>query len=202
LNVYVESNFVLELALAQEQHGSCEVLLRLAEEEQVRIILPAYSLAEPYETLKRRHLGRSEVKTTLDKEIRQLSRSANYALQVRDFGTVTSLLIDSGREEIQRLEATRARLLRRAEIIPFDSSILRSSSDLQAAYDLDPQDAIIFASILLHLARAESIMPSCFLSRDKDFEDPDLVERLGRHGCKLLFRFDHGVGYVQSRLSR
>ncbi|MEA2694179.1 MAG: hypothetical protein QOJ16_3566 [Acidobacteriota bacterium] len=201
MNVYVESNFVLELALAQEQHGSCEELLRLAEEEQVRIILPAYSLAEPYETLRRRHLGRAQVKRTLDKEIRELSRSANYALQVRDFGTVTSLLIDSGREEIQRLEATRARLLRIAEIIPLDGSILRSSSDLQAAYDLEPQDATIFASILLHLARAEFIL-SCFLSRDQDFEDPDLVERLGRHGCKLLFRFDHGVGYVQSLLSR
>ena len=201
MNVYVESNFVLELALAQEQHGSCEVLLRLGEEGHVRMILPAYSLAEPYETLRRRHLGRSQVKRTLDKEIRELSRTANYAERIRDFGGVTSLLIDSGREEIQRLEVVRARLLRSAEIIPLDSSILLSSADLQAAYDLEPQDATIFASVLLHLARTVSV-PSCFLSRDKDFEDPDLVERLRQHSCKLLQRFDHGAGYVRSLLSR
>src|SRR6185369_11053850 len=116
--------------------------------------------------------------------------TANYAERIRDFGGVTSLLIDSGREEIQRLEVVRARLLRSAEIIPLDSSILLSSADLQAAYDLEPQDATIFASVLLHLARTVSV-PSCFLSRDKDFEDPDLVERLRQHSCKLLQRFDH-----------
>ena len=31
MNVYVESNFVLELALLQEQSGSCEEILSLAE---------------------------------------------------------------------------------------------------------------------------------------------------------------------------
>jgi predicted nucleic acid-binding protein len=201
LNVYVESNFVLELALAQEQHGSCEELLLLAEEERIRIILPAYSLAEPYETLKRRHRSRSQVKETLDREIRELSRSANYVSQVRNFGAVTSVLIDSGGEETQRLEATRSRLLRHAEIIPLDCSILQSASDLRSTYALEPQDATIFASILSHLERSES-KASCFLSRDQDFGDPDLSERLGQLRCKLLSRFDHGVGYIRSVLFR
>ena len=55
MNVYVESNFVLELALLQEQHASCEALLRLCEEGGIQLVIPAYSLAEPYETLTRRH---------------------------------------------------------------------------------------------------------------------------------------------------
>jgi predicted nucleic acid-binding protein len=201
LNVYVESNFVLELALAQEQRGSCEDLLRLGEESRVRLVLPAYSLAEPYETLKRRHQGRSQVKRALDQEIGELGRTAEYTERVRSFGAVTSLLIDSAREEMQRLEAVRLRLLRVAEVIPLDSAVLESSADLQARFGLEPQDAAILASVLRHIEQGAP-MPNCFLSRDRDFEDPDLVERLREHGCKLLPRFDHGFGYVQNLLSR
>ena len=44
MNVYVESNFVLELALRQEQFTSCETILSLCEEGQARLVVPAYSL--------------------------------------------------------------------------------------------------------------------------------------------------------------
>lgn len=51
MNVYVESNFVLELALLQEQHASCGELLRLCEEDRIQLVIPAYSLVEPYNIL-------------------------------------------------------------------------------------------------------------------------------------------------------
>ena len=54
MNVYVESNFVLELALLQEQSSSCEEILSLSEDGRIRLVLPAYSLIEPYETLIRK----------------------------------------------------------------------------------------------------------------------------------------------------
>ena len=62
MNVYVESNFVLELALLQEQHASCEDILRLCEAGRMQLVIPAYSLAEPYETLVRRHKQRQRIK--------------------------------------------------------------------------------------------------------------------------------------------
>ena len=51
MNVYVESNFVLELALLQEQFASCEKMLGLCRSGDIPLVIPAYSLAEPYETL-------------------------------------------------------------------------------------------------------------------------------------------------------
>jgi len=54
MNVYVETNFVLELALLQEQQESCQQLLNLAEADRINLILPAFSFTEPYETLIRR----------------------------------------------------------------------------------------------------------------------------------------------------
>ena len=51
MDVYVETNFVLELALLQEQHESCEKILRFQQTGKIRLIVPAYSLIEPFETI-------------------------------------------------------------------------------------------------------------------------------------------------------
>ena len=37
MNIYVESNFVLELALMQEQHDSCENILLLCENKKAHL---------------------------------------------------------------------------------------------------------------------------------------------------------------------
>jgi hypothetical protein len=47
VNVYVESNFVLQLALLQESHSSCEAILQLCEGDESRLVIPAFSLVEP-----------------------------------------------------------------------------------------------------------------------------------------------------------
>jgi hypothetical protein len=48
--VLAESNFVLELALRQEQFQHAERILELAEEKHIRLVVPACSLIEPYQT--------------------------------------------------------------------------------------------------------------------------------------------------------
>ena len=52
--VYVESNFVLELAFRQEDCESSDNILQLAEAGKIELMLPAYFLGEPYERLVRR----------------------------------------------------------------------------------------------------------------------------------------------------
>ena len=41
MTVYVETNFVLELALGQEQSESCREVLRLAESDALVLAVPA-----------------------------------------------------------------------------------------------------------------------------------------------------------------
>jgi hypothetical protein len=48
MNVYVESNFVLEHALEQEDCDSCAEIIRLAAAGELTLIIPAFSLAEPH----------------------------------------------------------------------------------------------------------------------------------------------------------
>ncbi len=52
--VYVESNFVLELAFLQEEHESCDELITLAESHSIKLVVPAFSIVEPYDVLVRR----------------------------------------------------------------------------------------------------------------------------------------------------
>ena len=85
MNVYVESNFVLELALRQEEFTSCERVLSLCEEGRVRLVVPAYSFAEPYEALTRRERQRKRMKQELDLELEQIARTATYANRVDGF---------------------------------------------------------------------------------------------------------------------
>lgn len=201
MNVYVESNFVLELALLQEQHTSCEELMRLGEEGRIQLVIPAYSLAEPYETLTRRHRQRKRMKAELDDQLRQLARTMTYTHQLSGFQHLTTLLIDSADEEAKRLEEVCSRLLQVAEVIPLEASLLIAATQYQRRHGLSPQDALVYAGILLHLKQRQAPQ-SCFLNRNaKDFDDPDLVEELDVYNCKLLPQFDVGYQFVLSRLS-
>jgi len=200
VNVYVEANFVLELALHQEQHASCEEILRLCEVGRLQIVIPAYSLAEPYETLVRRHKQRQRMKAELDGELRQLARTTTYTDRLSGFGQLTALLIDSANEEAQHLETVRARLLKAAEVIPLEASILIAATQHQNAHGFSPQDALVYAAVLLHL-KHQHAPQNCFLNRNsRDFDDPDIIEELNRHNCKLLPRFDTGYQFILSCL--
>jgi hypothetical protein len=56
--VAVESNFVLQLALKQEESAAAQEVLDLAVAHQIQLAIPACALFEPYGTLFRRHRDR------------------------------------------------------------------------------------------------------------------------------------------------
>lgn len=200
MNIYVESNFVLELALLQEQSGSCSNILQLCRQEKAHLVLPAFSIAEPYETLGRRSRERNTLADSLDSELRQLSRTQPYTERINTLQEVTGFLVRSAEEERSRLTQVMKEVLEIAEVIPLDSAIITSASGLEESLGLSPQDAIVLASVLKHLEESDD-EPSCFLNRNtKDFDDPDIVERLGEHNCSLLPRFDDALRYLRNVL--
>jgi predicted nucleic acid-binding protein len=98
-NIYVETNFVLELVFEQEQHRSCEQILALCESAQSRLIIPAYCLAEPHEKLTRQAGSRRELQRNLETELRQLARTASYTTRINSIQDIASLLVRSNEEE-------------------------------------------------------------------------------------------------------
>ncbi len=200
MNVYVESNFVLELALLQEQHESCQELLDLAQVKQITLIVPAFSLAEPYETLIRNNKKRQKLSQDLKKELSQLSRSLPYQEQIRTFEDTTAFLISSQEEQKRRLDALIEKILEVCKIIPLTAEILTEAIKYQSEYNLEPQDSIVYASVPDHIKKSDE-RQRCFLNRNsKDFDDPDIKESLNSYDCLMLFRFDNGISYVKSKL--
>jgi predicted nucleic acid-binding protein len=200
VNIYVETNFVLELVFEQEQHTSCEQILTLCESGRSRLIIPAYCLAEPHEKLTRQAGSRRELQRNLETELRQLARTASYTARINSIQDIASLLVRSNEEEKQRFIRYRDRLLSIAEIIPLTIDVLREAATHESPYDLTPQDALVYASVIAHL-RQHKPPVSCFLNRNsKDFDNPDIVDELDKNHCKMIPRFDHGYDFIQARL--
>ena len=200
MNVYVESNFVLEQALEQEQCESCKELIGIASAGSIRLVVPAFSLAEPHIALMRRGNERSRLSAELQKHLSELGRSKTYREVSGNFSELAALLIASAERERAGLQSATDGMLKAAEIIPLDSDVFHQAGGIQVAFDMSVQDSIVLASIVSHLAATKPV-ESCFLNRNtKDFDDPNVREMLDEFGCKFFGRFDDGLHYIEARL--
>lgn len=200
MNVYVESNFVLEQALEQEQCESCKELIWIASAGSIRLVIPVFSLAEPHIALMRRGNERSRLSAELQKHLSELGRSKTYREVSGNFSELAALLITSAERERGGLQRATEGMLKAAEIIPLDSDVFHQAGGIQVAFDMSVQDSIVLASIVSHLA-ATKPAESCFLNRNtRDFDDPNVREMLDEFGCKFFGRFDDGLHYIEARL--
>jgi hypothetical protein len=95
MNVYVESNFVLEQALEQEQSDSCQRLIDLAAAGSIHLVIPAFSLAEPHITIMHKASERRRLSTELQRQLSELGRSKPYREAFSNFNEIAALLIRS-----------------------------------------------------------------------------------------------------------
>jgi predicted nucleic acid-binding protein len=200
VNIYVETNFVLELTFEQEQCSSCEQILQLCETGEAKLIVPAYCLAEPHEKLSRQARSRRELQQSLETELRQLSRTASYVNRIKSIQDIASLMVQSNEEERHRFIQYRDRLLKVGEIVALNASIVIEAASNETTYDLTPQDALVYASVIGHL-RHNLPQQACFLNRNsKDFDSPDIINELRQLNCRMIPRFDRGYSFIQSQL--
>lgn len=199
MRVYFETNFILEVALLQEQHASCNKLLSLSEQGIIHLVMPVFCVAEAYETLIRRSKQRVKLSQDLVNELRQLSRSQPYKAEIDAFQNIAGLLIQSTQEEDSRLTQSLDRIIKCTTVIPLDADVLLSAQQARSQFKLQPQDSIVYASILRHLKTFPE--ESCFFNRNKnDFDDPDIEEELNRLNCKVFFSFDNGYNYISHKM--
>ena len=202
MNIYVETNFVLELVFQQEQHVQCDEILNLCEQGLAQLIIPAYSLAEPHEKMTRQRANRRQLQQNLIDELNQLTRNPLYAVRVNQIQDIASLLIQSSEEEQQRFTLHRNRLLQICTVISLTNAVLTEAASFEVPLALSPQDGLVLASVLAHL-REDNPQASCFLNRNyKDFSNPDIIDELGRYNCRVIGRFDQGLGYIRAQLQR
>jgi len=198
MNVYVETNFLLELVLEQEESDSCERLIELAEAKRIRLVIPAFSLAESHIALMRKQSERNKLMAQLRDSFRDIGRSKSFRSSFETLLGITSVVVDSTGRERTRLQDRTQELLTVAEVIPLDDKLVWNALGFQVALDWSFQDAVVLASVQYHIEETKPER-SCFLNRNsKDFDDPDLRDRLGEMGSRFFARFDRGLGFIQS----
>ena len=200
MTVYVESNFVLEQSLQQEDCDSCAEIMGLASKGRITLAVPAFSLAEPHVAILGKAKARSRLSNDLRTQLSELGRSKPHRAVPATFEALASVLIASAQFELEGLRDTISELLRTADVIALDAAILRSAADVQVEYGMSDQDAIVLASVFAHLD-LHNPPESCFLNRNsKDFDDPGVHERLETRGCKFFWKFEDGLRYVVTRI--
>jgi hypothetical protein len=199
MNVYAESNLVLEIALEQDECESCDEIIRLASAGRLRLIIPAFSLAEPHQAIAGKAKARSRMRDDLRIHLNELARSRPHREIPATFDALAAALIASAEFEREGLRRAVSQLLQNADIIPLDAAILGSAAAIEIAYGLSGQDAIVLASVLRHL-EANALEESCFLNKNsRDFDDPDILERLDALRCRFFPRFTPALAWISSR---
>ncbi|MEA2166345.1 MAG: hypothetical protein QOK37_4472 [Thermoanaerobaculia bacterium] len=197
MNVFVETNFVLELVREQQEAPACRKLVGLASAKSIRLFLPAYSFIEPHETLTRRERDRAALRRQLSGELAELARSERLAERASASQEIVKLLIESSEYEATQMERVKQRLWSVSEVLPLDLKVLRIAAECQADYNLSAQDAIVYASIRTQLELDHAAV-SCFISRDShDFNEPDLSRQLVSLNCKFFSSFVTALQYIE-----
>ncbi|MBC8085193.1 MAG: hypothetical protein H7Z21_18510 [Hymenobacter sp.] len=201
MNIFVESNFLLELALEQHEFHHCTLLLAAAAQGQHQLYIPVYSLTEVFQTLGNRRIRREETERYLQEEIKQHLREAGAL--VADMDTLERLLRDlllaRTAGQTNKLFELTERIARVATLIPLSEQVLQAAPLAQVQYNLTPQDALVYASVWAGLQNlAVDNTDSLFISRnEKDFKKPDLLAELRQYDCDYLSSFRAAAGRLR-----
>lgn len=184
--VYVETNFVLELAWSQEEAAACDGILRLCESGGATLAIPSFCLAEPYETVLRSRKDRTDMVKLLTEERDELDRSDLYRSQVKPLDEVVGLLARISDEELERLDGVLVRITAIGKMLLPSPQAVGKRALLGEA--LAAKDAMICACVLSDLEICADA-PRLFVTRDSHFTDPDVQKEFRRLHCHLLFSF-------------
>jgi predicted nucleic acid-binding protein len=194
MTIYVESNFVLELALGQEQADAAEDIVRRAERGEIELAFPAFSLSEPFATVAQRAKARSGVAKSLDEHRRELARSSPHRGDLGPLEAVPAVLAEIGRRELSMLAATMGRMLEAGTPLQLDRAVFQEAIRVQDRHGFTVQDGIVYASILAHLSSNTASTRHYFANKNwKDFRTPSILAELNALGCEYLSSFDEAA---------
>lgn len=198
LVLYVESNFVLELALLQQEHSACEEILTICKTKKVRLIIPSFSISEPYHTINNRKADRTNLANSLGNTLTELSRTSSYKQNIMLWQQQISFLTQTIEEDAHRLQTIMEDILNLCEIIQLDKTIIEESKKYRSI--LKDKDSIIYASVLEHLKTGRE-KEKIFIARDGDFHTEEIKKTLMSFNCKILYKFTDGLNYIKHKIS-
>lgn len=196
--VYIESNFVLELAREQEQVSSAKAIIDLAESGKIQLLFPGFALSEPFSTVIRQGNERNGLYDLLKKTLEELKRSEPYKQIALDLEPVIGTLKETYVRDLDLLHTACDSLLSIGKSIETDISSFRQAVIYQGELGLKPQDSIIYSAIISDMRLRPHEEAKCFLSRDtKAFNNPRLKAELKLYNCRYMGSFKDGLSFIE-----
>ena len=189
MTVYLESNFVLEITLGQEQASAAEAILDRAERREAVLAIPWLALAEPFATIMKRSQDRNTLVDLMNRQLSGLRRSPMLGGAARDMENALNRLAPINREVTDNLLQTTERILDVATVLSVNGAVFRQAMAYRTLHGLSPQDAMVYASVVGDLASNDSSGPHHFVTRDLDFQVKDIENELRTNNCDLLSSF-------------
>jgi predicted nucleic acid-binding protein len=198
--VYVETNFLLELAYLQERCESCRELVELARRGSITLAMPAFCAAEARATWHRRAGERGEFFKSSKKHIDEIARSQPFRELSRKLREIVTALASGNEESRERLEIAIMEIEDYGTLIPMTAELLVPARINEIDLSLSPPDALVLASVQSH-ARGERAV-KCFATQDaKGFANPAVQAELVPMNCRVIANFADALAYVRSTLS-
>jgi predicted nucleic acid-binding protein len=200
--VYVESNFVLEMAREQEQAASAKKILELAEDGKIELAFPGFALSEPFSTVIRNRNERNELYNSLVTTLKQLQRSEPHKQIMVDLEPVLVVLDDAIKRDLDSLYSTIERMLSIGRLLETDVSSFRQAVIYQKELGLSELDSIIYSTIITDLGRRPYDEVKRFLSRDKQAfaTNRGIKSKLRSHRCSYIGNFTQGLDFIEHAL--
>lgn len=202
--VYVETNFVLELALEQGQHEACRELLDRAQGHpgNFELALPAFCVGEAYESWGRKLKQRDEARETAARAVEQVMRSAPYSARSKALRKMLdAVFLSVTEEQEQKLDRILGEVARAARLLPVAPAVLAQAQHSRKTRSFDrTQDALVYASVLSDLDAGGAPVRAAFVTKDRrDFHtNPDIRNDLRTRNCALMSRFSDARDFARS----
>lgn len=197
MNVYVESGFIMTLALRQDDHQAARQIVQLAQANQIILKIPAFSFSEPLATVQYRANNRNRLVEELRKETRELGRTQSHQVMARELDQYIIQMTRIVQLHLDAIEAVVLELSRTATLLQLDPTVLARAASYKQTADLRLQDAIVLASILLDREHHQAQDPALFISQDKDFQVPPVQDLLRLAGCRHIPDFTNAVRFIE-----
>jgi hypothetical protein len=184
--VYVETNFLMSVAMGREARGE-DLLTSVSA--SMRVVIPSGCFMESFSAFEDEQKRRNWFRAELDKQIAQLRRDTTSA----NAGTLLRGLEESRIANDQLLNDVQARLFllvdRAADVlesIPTTPAVLRAAVGRMLIPD--PTDNLILHSIIDHANHFPSSRKALLTDNTKDFDTPEVQAALGAVGINRPFR--------------
>ncbi len=199
--VLVETNFLLHIALQQEQAGAAESLLGRADSGEIQLCIPAVCLSEATSRVTYGRLERRRESERLNTLVKQLGQSTPHVAVSAALREVAKSVVETGTADVAAVWGVLDRCMKIALALPLDAAAWSHTQSARSQFNMEIGDAMVLGSIVSFL---ESARPaeSVFVSTDFEaFDAQDVKERLSALGCRYLKQFAYVGTFLDSRRS-